>query len=116
VGADRFVFGTDAPSLTSLKREGVELIRQLNLPLVAGLSSLRLIALGRTEAIVAGRDEAADERAVRPPRPQEGANTSRLGCAGRDTSTHELRLCIERAGPIGNGHKSTWHKLNLLVL
>ncbi len=31
VGADRFIFGTDAPPLTSLKRAGVELIRQLNL-------------------------------------------------------------------------------------
>src|SRR5205823_3248839 len=31
VGADRFIFGTDAPPLTSLKRRGVELIRQLEL-------------------------------------------------------------------------------------
>jgi predicted TIM-barrel fold metal-dependent hydrolase len=31
VGADRFIFGTDAPPLTSLKRRGVELIRQLKL-------------------------------------------------------------------------------------
>ena len=31
VGADRFIFGTDAPPLTSLKKQGVELIRKLGL-------------------------------------------------------------------------------------
>lgn len=31
VGADRFVFGTDAPPLLSLKKEGVDLIRQMGL-------------------------------------------------------------------------------------
>ena len=31
VGVDHFVFGTDAPPLTSLKRQGVDLIRQLKL-------------------------------------------------------------------------------------
>ena len=31
VGADRFIFGTDAPPLTSLKVEGVELIKKLGL-------------------------------------------------------------------------------------
>jgi aminocarboxymuconate-semialdehyde decarboxylase len=32
VGADHFVFGTDAPPLKSLKKQGVELIKQLHLP------------------------------------------------------------------------------------
>jgi aminocarboxymuconate-semialdehyde decarboxylase len=31
IGADKFLFGTDAPPLTSLKRDGVDLIRQLRL-------------------------------------------------------------------------------------
>ena len=31
VGADRFIFGTDAPPLTSLKAEGVALIKKLGL-------------------------------------------------------------------------------------
>jgi len=31
VGADHFLFGTDAPPLTSLKKQGVELIKQLGL-------------------------------------------------------------------------------------
>ena len=32
VGADHFLFGTDAPPLKSLKRQGVEVIRKLGLP------------------------------------------------------------------------------------
>jgi aminocarboxymuconate-semialdehyde decarboxylase len=32
VGADHFVFGTDAPPVKSLKKQGVELIKQLHLP------------------------------------------------------------------------------------
>lgn len=32
VGADHFIFGTDAPPMFPLKKEGVELIRRLNLP------------------------------------------------------------------------------------
>ena len=31
VGADHFLFGTDAPPLTSLKKQGVEMIKQLGL-------------------------------------------------------------------------------------
>jgi predicted TIM-barrel fold metal-dependent hydrolase len=31
VGADRFLFGTDAPPLTTLKKRGVEMIKQLGL-------------------------------------------------------------------------------------
>ena len=31
VGADHFLFGTDAPPLTSLKRKGVEMIKELGL-------------------------------------------------------------------------------------
>jgi predicted TIM-barrel fold metal-dependent hydrolase len=33
VGIDHFVFGTDAPPTFPLKKEGVELIRRLNLAL-----------------------------------------------------------------------------------
>jgi predicted TIM-barrel fold metal-dependent hydrolase len=32
VGADRFIFGTDAPPLKVLKRAGVAVIKELNLP------------------------------------------------------------------------------------
>ena len=31
VGADHFIFGTDAPPLTPLKKEGVELIKKIGL-------------------------------------------------------------------------------------
>jgi aminocarboxymuconate-semialdehyde decarboxylase len=31
VGADKFIFGTDAPPLTVLKQEGVELIKKIGL-------------------------------------------------------------------------------------
>jgi aminocarboxymuconate-semialdehyde decarboxylase len=32
VGADHFIFGTDAPPLKVLKKQGVEVIKKLNLP------------------------------------------------------------------------------------
>jgi aminocarboxymuconate-semialdehyde decarboxylase len=48
VGADHFVFGTDAPPLTPLKREGVDLIKQLGL----GAADLAKVYGGNAKALL----------------------------------------------------------------